>query len=100
MHTTRESGPSISIRRHLGKLLYPTPAWNAESVQAREVMGALMTGPRIEKQVVLASLEDAEGFRCVDIVRLPDGMFVFKEFRRDPEDSGRWTLVADYSHMK
>jgi hypothetical protein len=63
-------------------------------------MGALMTGPRIEKQVVLASLEEAEGFRCVDLVRLPDGMFVFKEFRRDPEDSGRWTLVADFSHMK
>jgi hypothetical protein len=63
-------------------------------------MGGIMTGPRIERQVVLASLEDAEGFRCVDLVRLPDGMFVFKEFRRDPEDSGRWTLVADYSHMK
>jgi hypothetical protein len=25
------------------------------------------------------------------------GNFAFKEFRRDPEDGGGWTLVADYS---
>ena len=46
---------------------------------------------------VIASLEDASGMRCVDILRQGDGKFLFKEFRRDPEDGGRWTLVADYS---
>src|SRR2546430_17180696 len=43
------------------------------------------------------SLEDADGFRCVDILERPDGTFSFKEFRRDPEDAGRWTLLGDYS---
>ena len=47
---------------------------------------------------VVRSLEDADGFRCVDIFERPDGTYGFKEFRRDPEDVGRWTLVADYSH--
>ena len=46
---------------------------------------------------VITSLEDAEGSRCVDILQREDGSFVFKEFRKDPEDAGRWTLVADYS---
>jgi hypothetical protein len=46
---------------------------------------------------VIASLADRNGFRCVDILQREDGRFVFKEFRRDPEDGGRWTLVADYS---
>jgi hypothetical protein len=47
---------------------------------------------------VIRSLEDADGFRCVDIFERPDGSYGFKEFRRDPEDAGRWTLVGDYSH--
>ena len=46
---------------------------------------------------VVKSLEDADGFRCVDILERPDGTFSFKEFRRDPEDAGRWTLLGDYS---
>jgi hypothetical protein len=49
---------------------------------------------------VLRSLEDANGFRCVDIFERSDGSFGFKEFRRDPEDAGRWTLVGDYSHHR
>jgi hypothetical protein len=48
---------------------------------------------------VVRSLEDADGFRCVDIFKRPDGSYGFKEFRRDPEDAGRWTLVGDYSHQ-
>jgi hypothetical protein len=32
--------------------------------------------------------------RCVDILSHADGSFGFKEFRRDPEDSGSWTLVS------
>jgi len=47
--------------------------------------------------MVITSLEDADGFRCVDILVHSDGTFGFKEFRRDPEDSGRWTLMNDYS---
>ena len=46
---------------------------------------------------VIDSLEDPQGSRCVDILQREDGCFVFKEFRQDPEDAGRWTLVADYS---
>jgi len=46
---------------------------------------------------VIESLEDPHGSRCVDILLREDGSFIFKEFRRDPEDAGRWTLVADYS---
>jgi hypothetical protein len=52
-----------------------------------------------KQPVVLMSLEDADAFRCVDIFRRTDGTYCFKEFRRDPEDGGRWTLVADYSHQ-
>ena len=43
---------------------------------------------------VLASLENAEANRCVDIFRRDDGSFGFEEYRRDPEDRGSWTLVA------
>ena len=49
---------------------------------------------------VLSSLEDEDGTRCVDVFRRSDGSFGFKEFRRDPEDGGRWTLVADYSDWR
>ena len=49
---------------------------------------------------VLSSLEDEDGTRCVDVFRRTDGSFGFKEFRRDPEDGGRWTLVADYSDRR
>jgi hypothetical protein len=43
---------------------------------------------------VITSLHNDEVDRCVDIVKQGDGTFVFKEFRRDPEDSGGWTLVS------
>jgi hypothetical protein len=46
---------------------------------------------------VVTSFEDAQGQRCVDVIRRDDQTFVLKEFRRDPEDGGRWSLVADYS---
>lgn len=49
--------------------------------------------------LVLSSLEDSEGVRCVDFFVRPDGTFGFRECRRDPEDGGRWTLVADYSDV-
>jgi hypothetical protein len=52
---------------------------------------------RRDRAKVVKSLEDADGFRCVDILERPDGTFSFKEFRLDPEDAGRWTLLGDYS---
>jgi hypothetical protein len=52
---------------------------------------------RIQKDwVVLASLENAEHDRCVDLFRRPDGTYGFEEFRRDPEDAGAWTPVQFY----
>jgi hypothetical protein len=44
---------------------------------------------------VIRSLHNAEVDRCVDIVRHDDGTFGFKEFRRDPEDRGGWTLTRN-----
>ncbi|MDR3435647.1 hypothetical protein [Telmatospirillum sp.] len=53
---------------------------------------------RIDKSwVVVASIEIPEGNRCVDLFARPDGTFGFEEFRRDPEDSGRWTPVRFFS---
>jgi len=56
--------------------------------------------PSRNRPLAVISLEDSDGFRCVDIIEHPDGTFTFKEFRRDPEDAGRWTLVDDYSHER
>lgn len=47
--------------------------------------------------IVVASLEDFDRFRCVDVLQRPDGTFFFNEYRRDPEDAGRWTLIGDHS---
>lgn len=53
---------------------------------------------RIDKSwVVLVSFETGEGDRCVDLFVRPDGSYGFEEFRRDPEDQGRWTAVQYYS---
>ena len=43
---------------------------------------------------VITSLHNDEVDRCVDIIKHLDGTFGFKEFRRDPEDQGGWTLVS------
>lgn len=51
-----------------------------------------MTG---EKPLVLASIEDATGDRCVDIIRLIDGQFAYRECRRDPEDPHGWRYLSD-----
>jgi hypothetical protein len=53
---------------------------------------------RIDKSwLVLASVENSEHDRCVDIFARPDGSFGFEEFRRDVEDRGQWTPVQYYS---
>ena len=46
---------------------------------------------------VLASIENAEGGRCVDIFARSDGTFGFEEYRRDPEE-GRWSHAGNYGH--
>lgn len=46
------------------------------------------------KPLVLASLEDETGDRCVDIIAMPDGSFTFQECRRDAEDSFGWRHLA------
>jgi hypothetical protein len=43
---------------------------------------------------VIRSLHNGEVDRCVDVLKHEDGTFGFKEFRRDPEDQGGWTLVS------
>lgn len=48
-----------------------------------------------EKPLVLASIEDATGDRCVDIIRLTDGQFAYRECRRDPEDGHGWRYLSD-----
>jgi hypothetical protein len=53
---------------------------------------------RIDKSwIVVASIETREGDRCVDLFSRPDGSFGFEEFRRDPEDAGRWTGTHYFS---
>lgn len=53
---------------------------------------------RIDKSwVVVASIENAEHDRCVDIFFRPDGSLGFEEFRRDAEDAGAWTPTQYYS---
>ena len=47
--------------------------------------------------MVIHSIEDETGAHCVDVALDDNGTFTFKVFRKDPEDQGRWTLVADYS---
>lgn len=47
--------------------------------------------------MVLASFENPEANRCVDLFVRADGTFGFEEFRRDPEDCGKWTRIGHYS---
>lgn len=47
------------------------------------------------KPLVLASIEDESGNRCVDIIRLSDGQFAYRECRRDPEDGHVWRYLSE-----
>jgi hypothetical protein len=46
------------------------------------------------KPVVVRSVEERSGARCVDILREDDG-FGWVECRRDPEDSHGWRRVGE-----
>ncbi|MEL6519946.1 MAG: hypothetical protein AAFQ66_03225 [Pseudomonadota bacterium] len=48
------------------------------------------------KPVVVASLNDTTGQRCVDIRRLPNGAFDWLECRRDPEDPHGWRVLSEH----
>ncbi|BBK41762.1 hypothetical protein STVA_17820 [Allostella vacuolata] len=56
-----------------------------------------MTGRRGGAATVLSSLENPEANRCVDLFVRPDGTYGFEEYRRDPEDGGRWTPVTSFA---
>lgn len=56
-----------------------------------------MSRRRDKSWIVLASMENGEADRCVDLFVRPDGSFGFEEFRRDPEDAGAWTPVAFFA---
>lgn len=47
---------------------------------------------------MIASIHDADARRCIDILQRPDGSLSYREFRRDPEDGGRWFPTGDVSH--
>lgn len=49
------------------------------------------------RALVLASLENGDGTRCVDLFRRADGTFGFEEYRRDPEDPRGWSGAAGYA---
>lgn len=49
-----------------------------------------------KSETVLASINNADGSRCVDIFRRADGTFGFEEYRRDPEDQGRWSHAGNF----
>ncbi len=45
------------------------------------------------KPLVLASLEDDTGERCVDILRLSEAEYGYSECRKDPEDPHGWRRI-------
>jgi len=51
------------------------------------------------KNLVISSIETADGSRCVDLFRRPDGTYGFEEYRRDPEDPHGWRAVAAYGRL-
>jgi hypothetical protein len=53
--------------------------------------------PVASPRAPVKSIASQDQTRCIDIVSDGAGRFIVKEFRRDPEDGGRWTLVADHS---
>jgi hypothetical protein len=52
-----------------------------------------MTG----KPLVVRSVNNADGSRCVDIFRRANGTYGFEEYRRDPEDSRGWFAVGGFA---
>lgn len=47
--------------------------------------------------IVIRSIQNSQGDRCVDIFRRPDATYGFEEWRRDPEDAG-WRRIGHFGH--
>jgi hypothetical protein len=47
---------------------------------------------------VVDSFENPERDRCVDIFVRQDGSFGFEEWRREPEEPGRWFRARYHAH--
>lgn len=47
---------------------------------------------------VLRSIHDRDVRHCVDVLQSRDGLLTYREFRRDPEDGGRWFITNDFAH--
>lgn len=50
------------------------------------------------KPVVLASFEDDERLRCVDVFRRHDGTFGFEHYRSEA-DGSRWQSLGPYAQL-
>lgn len=61
-------------------------------------LGDPRPGAPLTKNVVLRSIETADGVRCVDLFVRADRTFGFDEFRRDVEDAG-WTPIGHHGHL-
>lgn len=48
-----------------------------------------------KSETVVASINNEDASRCVDIFRRADGTFGFEEYRRDPEE-GRWSHAGNF----
>ena len=51
------------------------------------------------KHTVLASIEDADGARCVDLFEREDGSFGFEQFRGELDGDSRWQSLERYSQL-
>lgn len=56
----------------------------------------MKTPDRSARPLVLDSLENGDGMRCVDLFRRADGSYGFEEYRRDPEDPRGWSGAAGF----
>jgi hypothetical protein len=52
---------------------------------------------RARQAGVVASFENPERDRCVDIFVRADGSFGYEEWRREAEEPGRWFRVHNFS---
>ena len=53
-----------------------------------------MTERRIERPLVIESIETSDGDRCVDIFRRADNTYGFEAYRRDLEDPNGWFPIG------
>ncbi|MFT7577637.1 MAG: hypothetical protein ACI9XZ_004040 [Alphaproteobacteria bacterium] len=52
------------------------------------------------RDLVLQSIETADGDRCVDIFRRGDGSFGFEGYRWDAEDTSGWFRVTQFGEQR